>query len=1105
MELRDIIGFYDTLPFRFESGSGQTHLLKGLSGSAQALMVARMFSEHKGQHVIFIEDKEEAAYFYNDLTALLTDKSVFFFPSSYKRSIRYGQTEAADIILRTEALKALHSRRQALVVTYPEAVIETVIKPDELEEKTLELHKGEQVDKSFIQQLLDELQFERVDFVYEPGQYAVRGGIIDIFSFAHENPYRIDFWGNEVDSIRTFDTETQLSIAVCEELTIVPDIRSGLSQQKKITLLDFIKQKTTLWFNQVDVFCQRLDEIRTSVKEARDAAEGAMENVIDTGSFKSSLEGFDLFILGNSPFGKDNIQVDYNFTPQPFFHKNFDLLFDDLKQKKTDGYKIFILSNSDKQIERLRAIFEDQEKDIEFEAIKPTVHQGFIDNEKKLCFYTDHQIFDRYHKFKLKSDRLRTNKASLTLKEINQLNPGDYVVHTDHGIGRFDGLTRTEINGKMQEVIKISYRDSDVLFVSIHSLHRISKYKSKDASQPSVNKLGTGAWQRLKQKTKSRVKDIARDLIKLYAKRREESGFAFSPDSFMQNELEASFIYEDTPDQLKSTQAIKNDMEQSIPMDRLVCGDVGFGKTEVAIRAAFKAATDNKQVAVLVPTTILAFQHYNTFNERLREFPVRVEYISRFRTSAEIKKILKDTSEGKVDILIGTHRLTSKDVQFKDLGLLIIDEEQKFGVSIKEKLKQMRVNVDTLTLTATPIPRTLQFSLMGARDLSIINTPPPNRFPILTEVHTFNEDIIREAIAYELDRDGQVFFIHNRIQNIKEVEMMIRRAVPDARTIIGHGQMDGKTLERVMLDFIAGEYDVLIATTIIESGLDIPNANTIIINDAQNYGLSDLHQLRGRVGRANKKAFAYILAPPVTTLPQEARRRLEAIENFSELGSGFQIALQDLDIRGAGNLLGAEQSGFIENIGLETYHKILNEAIRELATEEFSDLFANRQTEQFTSGFFTDCQVETDMALQFPTEYIDNTAERISLYRRLDNINTEEELGKFEKEVEDRFGKFPEEVLQLINVVRLRWMAQKLGIEKLVLRTGKMLAYFIPDQEDPYYKSDAFTGLLKYLQAHPKSCKMKEKNERLSLVFPEVKSIDTALKVLSPIIQSMNN
>lgn len=1103
MDLKEIIGFYNnTLPFNFEPGSGVTQQIKGLAGSSQALFVARTFAQTKGQHVIFIEDKEEAAYFYNDLVSLLSEKQVFFFPSSYKRSIRYGQTEAADIILRTEALKALNSKRQALVISYPEAIIEPVIKPTDLEEKTLELHKGEQVDKAFIQQLLDELKFERVDFVYEPGQYAVRGGIIDIFSYAHEDPYRIDFWGNEVDSIRTFDTETQLSISVCEELTILPDIRNREDGSNSITLLEFIKSRTILWFNNVEVFCQRLEDIKKGIVEAKDVTDELLERIIDTNSFKNAVDKFDLFVLGNRSYGKKCQMVETNFSAQPIFQKNFDLLFDDLKEKTEQGYTIYILSNSDKQIDRLQAIFEDQQKDIHFKAIKPVLHQGFIDHEKRICYYTDHQIFDRFHKFKLKSDRLRTNKASLTLKEINQLNPGDYIVHTDHGIGRFDGLTRTEINGKVQEVIKISYKDSDVLFVSIHSLHRISKYRSKDSSQPSVNKLGTGAWQRLKQKTKTRVKDIARELIKLYAKRRQEKGFAFSPDSFMQNELEASFIYEDTPDQIKSTQAIKNDMEQEMPMDRLVCGDVGFGKTEVAIRAAFKAASDSKQVAVLVPTTILAFQHYNTFKQRLASFPVRVDYISRFRTSSEIKSVLKDTAEGKVDILIGTHRITSKDIVFKDLGLLIIDEEQKFGVSIKEKLKHMRVNVDTLTLTATPIPRTLQFSLMGARDLSIINTAPPNRFPILTEVHAFNEDIIREAISYELDRDGQVFFIHNRIQNIAEVEMMIRRAVPDARTIIGHGQMEGHKLEKVMLDFVAGDYDVLIATTIIESGLDIPNANTIIINDAQNYGLSDLHQLRGRVGRSNKKAFCYLLAPPVSTLPQEARRRLDAIENFSDLGSGFQIALQDLDIRGAGNILGAEQSGFIDNIGLETYHKILNEAIKELASDEFSDLFNERETEQFVSGFHSDCQVETDLDLRFSDAYVNNTAERVSLYRRLDNINQESELETFEKEVVDRFGQMPDEVIQLINVVRLRWGAQRLGIEKLVLRNQKMLAYFVQDQDAPFYKSKAFTGLLQYLQNHPKAFKLKEKNEKLSLVFEHIKSIDEAISAFTPIINS---
>lgn len=1100
LELKELIPLYAKAP-QFQSLiSSENCYLDGLSGSSAAILCASYFIETRKTCLVVLEDKEEAAYFYNDLLPLTGESNTFFFPASYKRAIKFNQPEPADIILRTEVLKKLTSRKQCIVVTYPEAIAEKVIRPSKMLSKTLNLTIDEKVDTSFIQEVLEDLEFERVDFVFEPGQYSIRGSIIDIFSFSNEHPYRIDFFGNEVESIRTFNTETQLSIAGCETISIIPNIQTGHVDKAYISFFDFINHEKVLWLKSRDIISKQIEQVYSECEQHfknqeidKDVADLLMTSKqFDDGIVPSSCFDFGL----KSQFVPEN-KLSFNTSPQPLFQKNFDLLYDSVNEKLDQGYRIFICSNSTKQIERLQSIYEDQQRPFDFEPVSSTIHSGFIDHDQEICVFTDHQIFERFHKFKLKSDQLKSGKARLTLKEMNQLNPGDYVVHTDHGIGRFDGLTRTDINGKSQEVVKISYKDRDVLFVSIHALHRLSKYKSKDGAPPSINKLGTGAWQRLKQKAKSRVKDIARDLIRLYAARLKETGFAFSPDSYLQTELEASFIYEDTPDQLKSTISIKKDMEAAVPMDRLICGDVGFGKTELAIRAAFKAATDNKQVAILVPTTILAFQHYNTFKARLKQFPVTIEYISRFRKPAEIKETLKRVAEGKVDILIGTHRLTSKDVKFKDLGLLIIDEEQKFGVSIKEKLKQMRVSVDTLTLTATPIPRTLQFSLMGARDLSIINTAPPNRYPILTELHSFSEEIIRDAINYELEREGQVFFLNNRVHNIKEVEHMINRIVPDARTIVGHGQMNGKDLENVMLSFVAGEYDVLIATTIIESGLDIPNANTIIINDAQNYGLSDLHQLRGRVGRSNKKAFCYLMAPPIDTLPAESRRRLQAIESFSDLGSGFQIALQDLDIRGAGNMLGGEQSGFIENIGLETYHKILNEAVQELKKDEFKDLFEGEQADaKKNSSFVSDCIVETDLELMFPASYIPSPAERINQYRELDNVTNKEELMAFEERLSDRFGAIPDAANQLIEIISLRWMAMDLGFEKIVLKSGKMLAYFVADQQSDFYASNGFRQILQYIQQHSTIGKVSERNNKLSVIFPKVSSVNKAQAIL---------
>ncbi len=1102
MELKELLNLYLEADQLQALNIDQNCYLDGLNGSSLAFIAAAFFKKTKQTSIVILEDKEEAAYFYNDLMPLIGEDAAYFFPASYKRSIKFNQPETADIILRTEVLKKLNSRKQCVVVTYPEAIAEKVIRPSKMKAKTMNLSVDEKVDTSFIQEVLEDLKFERVDFVFEPGQYSIRGSIIDIFSFSNEHPFRIDFFGNEVESIRTFDTETQLSLSGCESISIIPNIQTGTFDKAYISLFDFISQEKLLWIKSKELIKAKMNQIYDDCAEyfvTNNEAKQVADLLITGSEFLNGIQSSTIFDFGIRSNQNTDKLVSFHTTPQEIFQKNFDLLFDSIASKQSEGYTVYICSNSEKQIERLQSIYEDQGRPIAFKPVANTIHSGYTDHNLKICIFTDHQIFERFHKFKLKSDRLKSGKARLTLKELNQLNPGDYVVHTDHGIGRFDGLIQTEINGKPQEVVKISYKDKDVLFVSIHALHRLSKYKSKDGAPPTVHKLGTGAWQRLKQRAKTKVKDIARDLIKLYAERLKEQGFAYSPDSYLQTELEASFIYEDTPDQLKSTLSVKKDMESAVPMDRLVCGDVGFGKTEIAIRAAFKAATDNKQVAILVPTTILAFQHYNTFKSRLKDFPVNIEYISRFRRPAEIKETLQRLKEGKVDILIGTHRLTSKDVKFKDLGLLIIDEEQKFGVSVKEKLKQLRVNVDTLTLTATPIPRTLQFSLLGARDLSIINTPPPNRYPILTELHSFNEEVIREAINYELDREGQVFLINNRIQNIKEVEHMVNRIVPDARTIIGHGQMDGKELERVMLAFMAGEYDVLIATTIIESGLDIPNANTIIINDAQNYGLSDLHQLRGRVGRSNKKAFCYLLAPPLSTLPAESSRRLQAIESFSDLGSGFQIALQDLDIRGAGNMLGGEQSGFIENIGLETYHKILNEAVQELKKEEFQDVFED-ENNQSSSAYLTDCTIETDLNLMFPGNYIPSPAERINQYRELDAVKDQEELDLYVAHLTDRFGALPEEAAQLIEVIRLRWLAMELGFEKLVLKGNKLLAYFISDQTSDYFASNVFRGVLQYLQHNSHLGKVKERNDRLNVVFNKVSSIKRAKEILEPMI-----
>ncbi|MCW0484897.1 transcription-repair coupling factor [Gaoshiqia sediminis] len=1087
--------------FKQVNTPGEKFHLRGLIGSSQTVF-ASILSEKLKQPIVYIlNDKEEAAYFYDDLNNLHTASNVLFFPSSYKRSIQYEQLEQENIILRTEVLNQLREQTPVSIVTYPEALVEKVITGEALASNSFQVHKGDKLSIEFLNDVLFEYGFERVDFVFEPGQYSIRGSLVDIYSFSNEDPYRLDFFGDEVDSIRSFDIDNQISKEQLAKIVIIPNIQSGLDEEKRDNFLNFIPAQSLVMGRDIRLVADLIDTMYTQTSNQ----ETTHGRVISGDDFLSALEKFTLLETGNIPFLKSREVFTFNTSPQPTFNKNFELLANNLQDNDEKGYRNFILSSSIKQIERLHAIFDDQELNVPFIDLNFTLHEGFIDHDLKICCYTDHQIFERYHRFIIKSRK--EQKESITLKELNKLHPGDYVVHIDHGIGKFAGLVKTEVNGKMQEAIRLTYRDNDVLLVSIHSLHRISKYKGKDGVEPKINKLGSGAWQKLKDRTKSKVKDIARDLIALYAKRRQEKGFAFSPDSYLQTELEASFIFEDTPDQMKTTQAVKEDMERYIPMDRLVCGDVGFGKTEIAVRAAFKAVADSKQVAVLVPTTILALQHFKTFADRLKDFPAKIEYVSRLRPAAEVKRIIKEVEAGNIDILIGTHRLVGKDVKFKDLGLLIVDEEQKFGVSVKEKLKQLKVNVDTLTLTATPIPRTLQFSLMGARDLSIIQTPPPNRYPIVTELHGFNEDIIREAINYEIARNGQVFFIHNRVQNIHEVEAVIKRLVPGVKTVVGHGQMDGPRLEKIMLDFINGEHDVLIATTIIESGLDIPNANTIIINHAENFGLSDLHQLRGRVGRSNKKAFCYLLAPPLSLVSPEARRRLQAIEEFSDLGSGFNIAMRDLDIRGAGDLLGAEQSGFIADIGYETYHRILNEAIQELKHDEYKDLFEEEKADAgkafLQNKFTSDCQIDTDMELLFPDQFIQSISERMLLYRELDSMESEESLLQFEQGLVDRFGKLPPQSVELLEVVRLRWLAIELGIERIILKNKKMICYFISDPQSTYYQSPAFSKILQFVQQNPNKCRMKEKQNKLSLSFEQVESVAKAKAILGEVNQKL--
>lgn len=1080
----------------------------GLAGSSAAMLFARL-PRLEAPYLIIANDLDEAGYIYNDICQINGEDSTLIFPSGYKRDIKYGQIDAPSEILRTEVLNQWYGNpKLQCVVTYPEALAEKVAAKEVIDHSTITLTVGSEVDLIATGAQLREFGFQMVDYVYEPGQFSIRGSILDVFSYSNELPYRIDFFGDEIDSIRTFNVETQLSDQRLNSISILNN--NADAANSGTSLLGFIQKEAWLICRSADWLTSRVkavteETLSSSAMIAEECDSHAMEKIVDYADFIADFSDF-RHLEWHTAENSDpcDARLTFSLTPQGIYHKNFDLISSSFKDFIAKGYKLYILSDSEKQTARLRVIFDDRHDEIPFTPVKSTIHEGFVDDELKMCVFTDHQIFDRFHRYNLKSDRARSGKLALSLKELNQIEVGDYIVHEDHGIGKFGGLVRNRANGTLQEVIKLIYQNGDIIFCSIHALHKLSKYRGKEGVEPKLSKLGGGAWNKIKNRTKSKLKDIARDLIKLYAKRREAKGFAYSPDGYLQQQLEASFIYEDTPDQLKATQAVKADMERDRPMDRLVCGDVGFGKTEVAIRAAFKAATDGKQVAVLVPTTVLAFQHYNTFTERLKEFPVRVDYLTRARKPKEVKQLLADLADGKIDILIGTHKLIGKTVKFRDLGLLIVDEEQKFGVSVKEKLKEMKTNVDTLTMSATPIPRTLQFSLMGARDLSAITTPPANRYPILTSVKPLDDDIVKEAINFELSRNGQVFFVNNRIDQLPILENMIHRLVPDARVVVGHGQMSPEELEKRIIDFTNHDYDVLLATTIIESGIDMPNVNTIIINNAQNYGLSDLHQLRGRVGRSHRKAFCYLTIPPERPLTPVAMRRLNAIESFSDLGSGIQIAMQDLDIRGAGNLLGAEQSGFIADLGYETYQKILKEAVLELKTQEFADTFEAQQTEESQiSGheveYVNDCTIDTDLELFFPPSYVPQESERITLYRELDNMETDKEVDEFEARMRDRFGPIPDIAAELIRIVPMRRIARTLGVEKVALKQGNLYLYFVGKENAAYYNSNAFGRCLSYLQSEPLRCKLRDVNDRCSFLIENVKSVTEALALLKHI------
>lgn len=1109
-----------------EDKSAATVFLQGLVASAAPMMFAAVARRVSPMCLFVLNDAEEAGYFYHDLTQIMGNTDVLFFPSSYRRQIKYGQRDPASEILRTEVLSRLSAPLEGhplYVVTCPEALSELVVSRKKLDERTLLLRTGDTHDVIQLEKTLRDFGFTEVDYVYEPGQFALRGSILDVFSYSSEYPFRIDFFGDEIDSIRTFEVQSQLSRDKRERIEIVPELATLTDE--KVSFMRFLPEDTIIVAKDLMYVRDVIDRTYQdgfSSQAQKERLEGLTEmeqqavlkemradaSLISGARFMADASCFRRIDMGVKPVGTPSSTLKFDITPQPLFHKNFDLLTKALEDYMLRGYKLYILADSTKQNERLKDIFttladEGKAGRIEFVPVDKTLHEGFADNSMTACFFTDHQIFDRFHKYSLRSDAARSGKMALTMKELQEMEPGDYIVHVDFGIGRFAGLVRVPAGNSYQEMIRIIYQNNDKVDVSIHSLYKISKYKRRDSeTPPRLSTLGTGAWDRLKERTKKKIKDIARDLIKLYAARRHEQGFAFSPDSFMQHELEASFIYEDTPDQLKATNEVKADMESRRPMDRLVCGDVGFGKTEVAVRAAFKAACDSKQVAVLVPTTVLAYQHYQTFSKRLKDFPVRVDYLSRARSAKKTREVLADLADGKIDIIVGTHKLIGKSVKFKDLGLLIIDEEQKFGVATKEKLRKMKVNVDTLTMSATPIPRTLQFSLMGARDMSIMQTPPPNRYPICTELHTFDKEVIADAINFEMSRNGQVFFVNDRISNLPELAAMIKKYVPDAGVAIGHGQMKPEELEKIIMDFMNYEYDVLLSTTIVENGIDISNANTIIINDAHHFGLSDLHQMRGRVGRGNRKAFCYLLAPPKSALTQEARRRLEALETFSELGSGFNLSMQDLDIRGAGNLLGAEQSGFMEDLGYETYQKILNQAVTELKNDEFSDMYEDEMAEGKTftgDDFVEDCAIESDLEMYLPDQYVPSSSERMLLYRELDNIQTDADLDAYRSRLVDRFGPVPHEGEELMQVVPLRRIGKRLGCEKIILRQDQMRMQFVSNPMSAYYRSNVFDTVLNYIGHNPRTCNLKEVAGKRMMMVSGIKTVGEAVKKLREI------
>lgn len=1146
MDIQDIKQLYAKAPGTvalcklLQENRGSNIFLQGQQASATPLLFAAVATEIKQTFLFVLQDADEAGYFYHDLTQVMGTQNVLFFPSSFKRSVKYGQRDSANEILRTEVLARISARdnqatESLLIISYPEALSELVVSKQHLDERRLSLKTGQQqIDITDIAHKLREYGFQEVDYVYEPGQYSVRGSILDVYSFSCENPFRIDFFGREIDTIRTFEVQDQLSKDKLNEIEIVPELATLTTE--RVSFLNFLPSNSAMVYKDFayirDVIAHVYDE-GYSKQAITEQLEGATEieqkQIIDELNKEKTLLSPSQFAQQAATFrtiefgihaGKTNSSalqketkydiIKFKITPQPLFHKNFDLLVDSLDDYILQGYKLYILADSDKQNQRLKDIFADMDsqkaKSIVFEPVNKTLHEGFADDTLKLCFFTDHQIFDRYHKYNLKSDGARAGKMALTMKELQEMEPGDFIVHVDFGIGKFGGLVRVPAGNSYQEMIRIIYQHNDKVDVSIHSLYKISKFRRSDTGEPPrLSTLGTGAWDRLKEKTKKRIKDIARDLIKLYAQRRHERGHAFSGDSYLQHELEASFLYEDTPDQSKATQDVKADMESQRPMDRLVCGDVGFGKTEVAVRAAFKSACDSKQVAVLVPTTVLAYQHYQTFKNRLKGMPVRVDYLSRARTAKQTKQVLTDLEDGKIDILIGTHKLLGKAVKWHDLGLLIIDEEQKFGVSTKEKLRKLKTNVDTLTMSATPIPRTLQFSLMGARDMSIIRTPPPNRYPIHTELATFSHEVIADAINFEMSRNGQVYFVHDRINGLQEIANLIHKYVPDCRIAIGHGQMPPEELEKVLMGFMNYDYDVLLSTTIVENGIDISNANTMIINDAHRFGLSDLHQMRGRVGRSNRKAFCYLLAPPKSSLTPEARRRLEALENFSELGSGFNLAMQDLDIRGAGNLLGAEQSGFMEDLGYETYQKILNQAVTELKNDEFQDIYAEQMAQgNDISGeeFVEDCAIESDLEMYFPDNYVPGSSERMLLYRELDNINDDNDLEAYRQRLIDRFGEIPHEGLELMQVVPLRRLGKRLGCEKISLKQGKMNMQFVANPESAYYQSRTFSAVINYVGNHPRRCDFKQVGTRRLLTISEIPTVEAAVSVLREMLKA---